>query len=58
MTRKALWIEAKAETDFEKIVSIAKAEAMKILHGEKVKVLNVLPSNNPVGYAVVVESLG
>ncbi len=56
--KKAVWIEHALGADIRKIAEIAEAQAQKIMHGERVKVLSILPSISPEGYAVVVESLG
>ena len=64
MRVKALFLSAnKPYKDFEQIVKIARAEGGKIFCVEheqvnaKVKVLNILPCNYPLGYVVVVECL-
>ena len=60
MPIKALFISAekKPYNDFGDIVQIARAEACKILGVKKVKVLNILPCNYPLGYVAVVQSPG
>ena len=56
---KALWLNgAIPYDDMGTLVQIARAEACKILRCEKVKVLNIIPCNYPIGYVLVVQSSG
>jgi hypothetical protein len=56
---KALWLNGeKPYSDMGDLVQIARAEACKILHCSKVKVLNILPCNYPLGYVAVVQVSG
>lgn len=56
---KALFIPAERPyNDFGDLVQIARAEACKILGTNKVKVLNILPCNYPLGYVAVVQNPG
>jgi hypothetical protein len=40
------------------VLQVARAEASKILRCDKVKVINILPCNDPVGYVAVVQASG
>ncbi len=56
---KALFLKAdRPYNDMEEILRIAHVEASKILGVEKVKVLNLLFCNYPVGYVAVVQVSG
>lgn len=56
---KALFMSGvKPYSDMGDLVQIARAEATKILHSQKVKVLNILPCSYPVGFVAVVQASG
>jgi hypothetical protein len=56
---KALFMSnVKPYSDMGELLQTARAEATKILHCNKVKVLNILPCNYPVGYIAVVQTSG
>jgi hypothetical protein len=56
---KALFIsKTRPYSDMGDVLQIARAEATKILRCDKVKVINILPCNDPVGYVAVVQASG
>lgn len=59
MPTKALFLPAERPyNDYGDLVQIARAEATKILREEKVKILNIIWCNYPIGYVVVVQNSG
>jgi hypothetical protein len=56
---KALFIsKSRPYSDMGDVLQVARAEASKILRCDKVKVINILPCNDPVGYVAVVQASG
>lgn len=59
MSVKALFLPAdKPYQDMGDVIAIARAEATKILHSNKVKVLNIISCSYPYGYVAVVQNSG
>jgi hypothetical protein len=59
MPFKALFFpNSRPYEDMGDLIQIARAEACKILHVDKVQILNILPCYYPSGYVVVVQNSG